>query len=147
MAENHKPGRLASFRERMRRWLPPRGDGNIPKLDLQVLEERILYSATPLPIDLAQDVDAAENSNVAGAGLDETQLLTLGHDAAAGGPVAPAEAVSSAANSLDQSLQDLDALLQQYMDHEGVAPSSSREALDATAATENGDLPAGDMTP
>ena len=112
---NDRSRRFAGIRESVRGWWPTQSTDLANPLDLQVLEDRILYSATPLPIDQLQEIDQSQTSDAVELALDQLDVaLAPATDASAHGSPAR-EAVF-----IDASLDDLDTLLQQYLGNDAV---------------------------
>ncbi|MEZ6135354.1 MAG: LamG-like jellyroll fold domain-containing protein [Pirellulaceae bacterium] len=98
-------------------------------LDVHILEDRILYSATPLPVDA---VDALAGVDQELAELEEQLQAAMVHDPSAPdmgeGNVVPRSAVF-----LDSSLEDLELLLSQYAENESTDVHVIESTVDGVA--------------
>ena len=75
MSSSPKKNRIASLRASLLAWLPQANASTGRRLDLQMLEERVLYSATPLPID--PDSSAIDSSATIDAQLDHMDTALI----------------------------------------------------------------------
>ncbi len=121
-----KEGRLAALRSKVVAWWSNLQSARPARLDLQVLEDRVLYSATPLPIDAAEA--SAESIDASLKQLDEALWTALGQPnpspTSAHGAIefdvqvnlpssVEAEALGRSIMFVDESLSDLDQWLAQ----------------------------------
>lgn len=127
----------AQLRAGLLGWLTKAAPSAGRRLDLQMLEERILYSATPLPID--PDATDDTSAQMIDGQLDNMEAA-LAAAWGAKGSTADSEplAVQPGSNSVDANLDTLNSLLQQYAN-----PDSSDRHLnddsDAASTLANND--------
>ncbi|MCA9180331.1 MAG: DUF4347 domain-containing protein, partial [Planctomycetales bacterium] len=115
MAKPNTESRFVELRRKFQAWLTQSAPSGVMRLDLQVLEDRVLYSATPLPVDAAESIDANLDH------LDSSMQAVVADpyapqpDSSANGAPAPSTDASNSSliASLDASLADLDLLLAQ----------------------------------
>lgn len=134
MTQNLKQNRSGGLLRRtgLLGWLTNSTSGTFRRIDLQMLEERVLYSATPLPIN-ADAVDDASPQTI-DANLDHIDAALI----AGLGPESTTSDTGSLAAphdtaSLDAGLDNLDSLLQQ-LDHPDNTDSHANNQLAGDSA-------------